>query len=91
MYPEQGPVWEWLRINRKSILERLGTSYNKDESGTLRNTSKESLDDLKKIFDETGGTKRFEKIEKYSSAKAGELNIEFKNGKDDYFRHLYNE
>lgn len=91
MYPEQGPVWDWLRQNRESMLERLGTSYNKEQSGTLRNISQESLNDLKKIFDETGGTQRFEKIEKYSSVKAKELNIDFKEGKDDYFKHLYNE
>ncbi len=91
MYPEQGPVWEWLRLNRESMLERLGTSYKKDQSGTLRNTSNESLNDLKKIFDETGGTKRFEKIEKFSSNKANELNIDFNEGKDDYFKYLYNE
>ena len=91
MYPEQGPVWKWLRENRDSVLERLGTSYKKDIAGTLRNTSQESLDDLKKIFDETGGTARFEKIEKYSSAKAKELNINFSGGKDDYFNCMYNE
>lgn len=81
MYPEQGPVWEWLRENRESMLERLGTSYKKDQAGTLRNTSQESLNDLKKIFDETGGTQRFEKIEKYTSAKAKELNINLKEEK----------
>ncbi|MCE5345012.1 MAG: 4Fe-4S dicluster domain-containing protein [Bacteroidales bacterium] len=91
MYPEQGPVWKWLRENRDSMLERLGTSYKKEQSGTLRITSKESLDDLKKIFDETGGTARFEKIEKYSSDKAKELNINFSGGKDDYFNCMYNE
>ena len=91
MYPEQGPVWEWLRKNRESMMERLGTSYNKDQSGTLRKTSKKSLGDLKRIFDETGGTQRFEKIEKYSATKAKELKIEFKEGKDDYFKFLYNE
>jgi heterodisulfide reductase subunit C len=91
MYPEQGPVWEWLRQNRESLLERLGTSYNKEQSGTLRKISQESLNDLKKIFDETGATQRFEKIEKYSSAKAKELRINFSRGKDDYFKYLYNE
>jgi len=91
MYPEQGPVWKWLRQNRESMLERLGTSYKKNKSGTLRNTSQESLDDLKKIFDETGGTRRLEKIEKNSAKKAKELNIDFKEGKDDYFKYLYNE
>jgi len=91
MYPEQGPVWDWLRKNRVSILERLGTSYKKNQSGTLRKTSQESLNDLKKIFDETGGTQRFEKIEKFSSVKAKELNKNFSKGKDEYFKFLYNE
>ncbi len=91
LYPEQGPVWKWLRSNRDSMMKRLGTSYKKEQSGTLRNTLRESLDDLKKIFDETGGTQRFEKIEKYSSAKAKELKIGFSKEKDDYFNYLYNE
>ena len=91
MYPEQGPVWDWLRENRVSMLERLNTSYNKNQAGTLRNTAKESLEDLKRIFDETGGTQRFEKIEKYSSEKAKELNKDFKEGKDEYFKYLYNK
>ena len=91
MYPEQGPIWEWLRLNRMSLLERLGTSYNKEQSGTLRKISQESLNDLKKIFDETGATQRFEKIEKYSSAKAKELKINFSKGKDDYFKYLYHD
>jgi heterodisulfide reductase subunit C len=91
MYPEQGPVWKWVRDNRESVLERLGTSYKKNRSGTLRNTSPESLDDLKKIFDVTGGTERLEKIEKYSAEKAKELKIDFNQGKDDYFNYLYND
>jgi heterodisulfide reductase subunit C len=90
-YPEQGPVWDWLRNNRGSMMKRLGTSYGEDRSGTLRNTMKESLDDLKKIFDETGGTQRYEKIEKSSSAKAKELNKEFSEGQDEYWRFLYNQ
>ncbi|MBN2523423.1 MAG: 4Fe-4S dicluster domain-containing protein [Bacteroidales bacterium] len=90
-YPEQGPIWDWLRNHRESMMKRLGTSYKEDRAGTLRNTTKESLDDLKRIFDETGGTRRFEKIEKYSSEKAKELNKDFKEGKDEYWRFLYNE
>jgi len=90
-YPEQGPVWKWLRENRESMLQRLNTSYKKDQAGTLRNTARESLDDLKRIFDETGGTARFEKIEKYSATKAKELKKDFKGGKDEYWQFLYNE
>lgn len=90
-YPEQGPVWEWLRNNRESMMSRFGASYGKETSGTLRNTMKDSLDDLKKIFDETGGTERFEKIEKDSSVKAKELNKEFSGGKDEYWKFIYNQ
>ena len=63
-YPEQGPVWEWLRQNREPILDRLGAVYKKEGPGTLRQISQESLDDLQKIFDETGATERFSKIER---------------------------
>ncbi len=90
-YPEQGPVWKWMRENRESMMKRLGTSYGENRAGTLRNTAKESLDDLKKIFDETGGTARFEKIEKYSSAMAKKLKKDFKGGKDEYWNYCYSE
>jgi heterodisulfide reductase subunit C len=87
MYPEQGPVWDWFKQNRQQVLERLGTSYQKDQSGTLRKIPEESLNDLKRIFDETGATQRFEKLEKLSSIKANEMGID----KDAYFDYLYND
>jgi heterodisulfide reductase subunit C1 len=91
MYPEQGPVWDWLKQNRKHVLERLGTSYKKEQSGTLRKITKESIDDLKRIFDETGATKRFEKIEKYSRLKAKEAGIDSSKSNIQYFKKLYEE
>lgn len=86
MYPEQGPIWDWLKLNRKKVLERLGASYQKDESGTLRQIPQESLNDLKAIFDETGATERFENLEKLSAIKAKELGMD----KDAYYDYLYN-
>lgn len=90
MYPEQGPVWDWLKKNRVQVLDRLNTSYGKEQSGTLRQTSQKSLTDLKRIFDETGATAQFEKIEALSAQKASELDIEFSEGKDPYFDYVYN-
>jgi heterodisulfide reductase subunit C len=91
MYPEQGPVWDWLKQNRQQVLERLGTSYKKEQSGTLRKISKESLNDLKRIFDGTGATKRFEKIEKYSRLKAKEAGIDITKSNIQFFKKLYEE
>ncbi len=90
MYPEQGPVWKWYRENRQQVLERLGASYKENRSGTLRQIPEESLNDLQNIFNETGATKRFVKLEELSAIKAKELGIEFDKGKDDYFNRLYN-
>ena len=92
MYPEQGPVWDWLQKNRKEVLERLGTSYGKEQRGSLRNIPEESLNNLKKIFDETGATTRFDKIEHYSRQYAQQEGIEFDAGKDcDYFKMTYED
>lgn len=87
MYPEQGPVWDWFQQNRKQVLDRLGASYQKCQQGTLRTIPKESLIDLKRIFEETGAIDRFEKIEAISRLKASEMEM------DDqaYFDFLYND
>lgn len=91
MYPEQGPVWKWIKKHRKEISERLGSHYKQEGAGTLRNIPQESLDELQKIFDETGASERFKKIEHYSSIKAQEMAMEIGSGtKTEYFKHVYN-
>jgi heterodisulfide reductase subunit C len=87
MYPEQGPVWNWLKQNKQQVLDRLGTSYKKNQSGTLRQISEDSLSDLQRIFDETGATQQFKKMEELSAIKASEMGL----SKDEYFNYLYNE
>jgi len=62
-FPEQGPVWEWIKKNKESVLQRLGCSYKEDRAGALRAIPKESLDDLYAIFKETGALDRFKKLE----------------------------
>jgi heterodisulfide reductase subunit C len=90
MHPEQGPIWEWVHENRAELLERLGGNYKGDGPGILRKIPEETLDELRKIFEVTGGLKRYEKIESFSKKKAQELNMELDEGIDnEYFRHIY--
>jgi heterodisulfide reductase subunit C1 len=63
-HPEQGPVWDWYRQNAETILQKLGANYKGKGAGTLRKISETDLDELRKIFAETGAMKRFETIEK---------------------------
>ncbi|NTW32992.1 MAG: hypothetical protein HGB12_10250 [Bacteroidetes bacterium] len=90
LHPEQGPVWDWIQKNWSKVFERLGANYKGEGVGILRKIPEEALDEIRKIFEVTGGNARFEKIEKYSKMKAEELNLEFGDGIDnEYFRHIY--
>jgi heterodisulfide reductase subunit C1 len=90
MHPEQGPVWEWEHENLEKVMERLGANYRKTGNGILRKVPDEDLEELRKIFDVTGGTERFNKIEELSRKKAEEMGMEFDGTlQNEYFRHIY--
>jgi heterodisulfide reductase subunit C len=90
LHPEQGPVWDWIQDNYSDIFKRLGANYKGDGPGILRKIPEEAMDEIRKIFDVTGGTERFEKIEEFSKKKAEEMNLKLDDGIDnDYFRHIY--
>lgn len=89
-WPEQGPVWEWIYANREEVYNRLGGNYDGKGPGILRKINDENLDELRKIFDATGGTERFRIIEEYSALKATEMNLEFGEGhNNEYFRYVF--
>jgi heterodisulfide reductase subunit C len=90
MHPEQGPIWDWMQKNWAKAFERLGANYKGDGPGILRKIPEEAMDEVRKIFDVTGGNARFEKIEKFSKQKAEELGLAFGDGIDnEYFSHIY--
>jgi len=90
LHPEQGPVWDWIQNNYREIFSRLGANYQGDGPGILRKIPEEAMEEIRKIFDVTGGTRRYEKIEFYSKKKAEELDMELDDGIDnEYFRHIY--
>jgi heterodisulfide reductase subunit C1 len=66
-HPEQGPVWDWFRQNTETIMRKLGANYQGSGAGTLRKISETDLDELRKIFAETGAMDRFETLEKQSN------------------------
>jgi heterodisulfide reductase subunit C1 len=90
LHPEQGPIWDWMQKNWSKVFDRLGANYKGDGPGILRKIPEEALDEIRKIFEVTGGNARFEKIEEFSKQKAKELGLEFGDGIDnEYFTHIY--
>lgn len=90
MHPEQGPIWKYILDNTSDVFERIGGQLNGEE-GPLRKIPPEALDELRKIFDVTGGTDFYEIIEDHSRKKASEMGLQYSNkGTDnDYFVEIY--
>ena len=85
-HPESGPVFEWVLEHKEDVYARLGASYGRDGEGALRKIPQEDLDELKAIFDVTGGTERMELVEKYSLAKAEEMGMT----PEEYLSYTFN-
>ena len=85
-HPEAGPVWEWIEKNMDDVYERNGANLDGEGPGALRRIPKEDLDELQKIFDETGATRRIETINRHSMEKAKEMGLT----PDEYFSHVFN-
>ena len=56
-HPEQGPVWEWYHDHIADVAPRLGANYHGDGAGALRNIAQEDLNEVRRIFEVTGGMK----------------------------------
>ena len=71
-------------------MEKLGANYNGEGSGALRKVSDNDLDELKRIFEVTGGQERYDRIEEFSKQKAEEMGLELGPGMEsEYFKHVY--
>ena len=89
-FTEQGPIWEWEHEHITEVMERLGANYQKTGPWILRKIPQDDLDEIQRIFDETGATERFRKIEEFSTVKALEMVLGLNETLDnDYIRHIY--
>jgi len=59
---EYGLIGKWVNENLETIHERLGSNLDGEGNGGLRRIPKESLDELKSIFDITGATDRINNV-----------------------------
>lgn len=90
MFPEQGPVWDWESEHLHEVFSRLGGNLGGDGPGILRKVPQEALDELHRIFEVTGGLKRYEDIEKLSAEKASQMGLQFDDTHDcEYFHHVF--
>lgn len=92
MFPEQGPVWQWVLDNKNTVLKKVGANYKQLGAGAMKLVAKEDLDELHRIFEVTGGKKYLDNIEKDSAEVAKEMNLDLgQDGdkKSTYFKKVY--
>ncbi len=87
MHPEQGPVWEWIYAHKEDVYEKVHANYHKSGAGALRQVDEESMAELHRIFDVTGGSEFLQKIQQCSEQKAKEEGME----PEEYFLKVYTE
>ena len=87
MHPEQGPVWEWIYEHRDEVYERTHSNYQKHGAGALRRVDDESMEELQKIFEVTGGQAFLDHIEECSLEKAREMGLD----DESYLMRTYTE
>lgn len=86
-HPESGPVFEWVLDHKEDVYGRLGARYGQDGPGALRSIPQEDLDELKAIYNATGGTARMELVEKHSRAKATQMGMTMEEYEEYTFNH----
>ena len=65
---------------------RNGANLDGEGPGALRKIPQEDLQQLQKIFDHTGATRRIDTINRHSMEKAKEMGLT----PEEYFRHVFN-
>ena len=87
MHPEQGPVWEWIWENDTDVYNKFNENYRKHGNGAMRKISPETIEELNRIFEVSGGKEFFDIIEAHSDRKAREMGFDGAN--DEYMMHTY--
>lgn len=86
-HKEAGPVWKWEESNMEEVYSRLQANLDGSGTGALRKIPQADLDELKRIFDLTGGTERMQKVKEAGEKRAKELGL----SEEEYSKKIYTE
>jgi heterodisulfide reductase subunit C len=87
LHPEQGPVWDWIAANDTDLYTRFSPNYMGAGAGAGREIDRETVAEIGRIFDVTGGRDFFDTIEAASDAKAREMGYD--GATSEYMMHTF--
>ena len=87
LHCEQGTVWKWIYDNDQEVYSQFTPAYRTEGAGALRKIDDESLEEIHRIFEVSGGKALFDDIERFSDAKAREMGYD--GATDEYMMDTY--
>ena len=87
LHPEQGTVWEWIYQNDNDIFGRFSDCYGKEGAGALRRIDDESMAEIHRIFEVSGGKSFYDTIDLHSERKAREMGYD--GATEEYMMETY--
>lgn len=87
LHPEQGTVWEWVYENDQDVYGCFSNCYRKEGAGALRRIDDDSMAEIHRIFEVSGGKAFYDTIEQYSERKAREMGYDGAN--EEYLMDTY--
>lgn len=86
-HPEYGTVGQWIEDNLDDVHARLGSNLDGEGPGVLRKIPQSDLDELRRIFEETGAFRRMDILREKSLEKASEMGLT----EDEYLEKTFSE
>lgn len=87
LHPEQGTVWRWIYDHDEEVYSQFTPVYRTAGAGALRKIDEQSLEELHRIFEVSGGKAMFDDIERFSERKAREMGYD--GATDEYVMNTY--
>ena len=87
LHPEQGTVWEWIYAHDEDVYGRFSNSYLREGAGALRRIDDESMGEIHRIFEVSGGKAFYDAIEQHSERKAREMGYD--GATEEYMMETY--
>lgn len=89
LHPEQGSVWKWIIDNDEEVYSLFTDVYLKSGAGALRRVDDGTMQEIRRIFEVSGGKAFYDTIERHSERKAREMGYD--GATDEYMMTTYTD
>ena len=80
-------MWEWIYEHDEDVFGKFSECYGKEGAGALRRVDDDSMAEIRRIFEVSGGKSFYDTIETHSERKAREMG--YNGANEEYLMDVY--